>query len=176
MAVVSRILAALLGLVLVVAGVLVALEVAAAAFGQQPVALPYPDAATIGRNVPWGDPVTQGGLAVVTAIGLVLLVSQLIPRRDAYLPVSGDPAGTETVVHRSGFERSLARAATATDGVHDARVRAGRSGLRVRAVTRRRQTDGMEERVRNAVAGRLRDVPIAGSPGVAVEVRQEEAR
>ncbi|PRY50648.1 hypothetical protein LY71_103212 [Geodermatophilus tzadiensis] len=173
---VDRVLAVLLAVAGLLLGVLVVVEVVAAAVGRGPVALPYGAVAAWLRETPW-----SAGAAVAVAVGLLvlgllLLVAELTPRRRTDLVLTGtDPAVTTTLSTRS-LGHVLEAAATATPGVEraTARARARRARLSVRVALR--DADEVARVGREAQAhatAALEELRLRRTPRLRVRTRQE---
>lgn len=131
--VLTRLLAALMALVLVAVGGLLVVEVVSNAFdgGFAVLPLDLPDQL---RSAEWDDTVVMAVSVGAAAIGLLLLLAALWPRP----PLTVDAAVDGLRVERYALERSLGRLLDRVDGVSGARVRVGRRRVRARVDTTRR--------------------------------------
>ena len=77
---------------------------------------------------------------------------------------------------RRGLERTLARAARRADGVRDARAKAGRRAVTVRAGTALRSPGDLQSRVTGTVTDTLTALGLDGSLRPRVTIKQESAR
>ena len=171
----DRLLALVLGLAGLVFGVLVVAEVINAALGRPPLLLPYRQAATFLRDHSWSDGVIVTITALMLAAGLLLLISELKPRRRAHLVLQPQDPQTTTTLSTRSLARVLENAATQTAGVHraNATVRARRARLRLRVPTRD-AADIAAQAERN-VASALSDLQLRRSPRLVVRTIREKS-
>ena len=172
----DRLLTVLLAVAGLVLGVLVVVEVVAAALDRPAVVLPYGPVAGWLRDNPWSAVAVIAIAVGLLVLGLLLLLAELRPRRRTDLVLTGhDPAVTTTLSTRS-LGRVLETAATATPGVERARARARarRARLEVRVPVR----DPAEvarigrEAEANATAA-LEELQLRRTPRLRVRTRQE---
>ncbi len=171
----DRILALVLGLAGFAFGVLVVAEVINAALSRPPLLLPYRQAAAFLREHSWSAGVIVTIAALLLAVGLLLLIAELKPRRRVHLVLqSQDPQTTTTLSTRS-LARVLENAATQTAGVHRAAatVRARRARLRLQVPTRD-AADIAAQAERN-VASALSDLQLRRSPRLVVRTIRERS-
>jgi hypothetical protein len=167
-AIVNRIVSAVVALALLVGGVLVAVEIVVAAFGRDPWVVPHDrwHRATLTHS--WDGPATRWVCIGLILAGLLLLGLQAARRRATALPLGAGP--TRADIGRRSLERSLARAAARVDGVARARARVRPGRAEVVAVTNRRRADELRPRLAEAVEQRLRSLALAQAPEVRVRV------
>jgi hypothetical protein len=122
---VNRIATALVGLLLVGLGLLVALEVALIAAGRRPWPVPVDQWYASLRSTTLANRLVLVVAIAVAALGLIVLIAQLWPRRPDRL-LTGDPDGVRWWVSRRSVERRTAAAAQSLVGV--SRVRAAVRG------------------------------------------------
>ncbi|MEW6476040.1 MAG: DUF6286 domain-containing protein [Actinomycetota bacterium] len=170
MRIANRILAVAAALVLAAAGLLVAVEIAWAALGHQPLVIPYDDWYTSARDNRWDASGPRSLFLVLAAAGLVLLALQVIRARPRSIPL--DDRQTRAGISRRSLEQALARAVGAEDGIARARAKVGRRKARVVAATRRTQGD-LAPRVEEATRRRLQAFGLDGALKVAVEIDKE---
>lgn len=171
---VNRLLAGVVALGLVAAGLLTAVEVVAGAARGRPLVVPWDDWFDDARRHAWSTREARTVLLVALAAGLVLLVLQLVRRGPQSLPRSapaGNAAATVEVNTRS-LERALARLVTNIDGVDRASVRISHRTASVAVRTARRDPGGLEASAREVVADRLRTLGLARPTEVVVRVRR----
>ncbi|MEU7989043.1 DUF6286 domain-containing protein [Streptosporangium canum] len=138
-----------------VIGALVAVETISALLGRPVRWVPYDRMLGWASSTPWSDPWVMLGASVVTALGLLLVLLALVPGRPRFIPArTGDP-DLVIGVQRRGFTRSLAHAARQVQGVDHARVRLHGTTAQVTAGSHLRDTTGLAEAVRLAVADRI---------------------
>lgn len=164
-ATVNRLLSALLALVLILGGLLVATEIVLAQSGRRPWVIPHPTWAGWLRERTWDSDVIRLGLAGLALVGLLLLVLAVRrgrPRAVVLTSRAGGPAGVRTTASRRGLDRTLTAAARRVDGVSGARARVGRRSVSVVAETPSRAGD-TKQQVTDAVARRLAELGIIGT-------------
>lgn len=168
MRVANRVLAAVLGLALLVGGLVVAVEIVIAGFDRQPWVLPHDDWYRSARQRTWDSAPPRWIFIGLIAAGLALLLLQLARRRPAALPLT--PGAVPADVGRRSLERSLAREAARVDGISAAKTKIGKDKAHVVASSNRRQTDELEPAVTHAVDRRLAALGVARPPAVRVTV------
>ena len=176
MHVVNRVVATLLALGLFLGGLLAAAEIVLAALDRPSWLVPHEQWSS------WlADNTFQAGIARAVLIGMVvlgLLLLWLALRRgkpgSLQLPTRTD--GVRVTASRRGIERALATAARRADAVRDARVRAGRRAVRVRASTALRQPGELQQPVTAAVTERLYELGLTGVLRPRVTVSGEASR
>jgi len=167
----TRLVSAVLAIVLLVGGVAVAVEILVAAIGrEQPLWLPWDEWRRTGVETPWSDPVTRTVLIAVVAVGFLLLFLLFAPRRARAVPLAHRVAGAEADLDRGGLERWLEGRMARVDGVAAATVRVRRGAARVRASTPARETADVRERVRAAASAALGELDLASALPVRVAV------
>lgn len=171
MRVVNRIVSALVALALLVGGLLVALEIAAAGIGRsEPVVLPWDDWRTSALDTPWEDANLRLLFIVLAVVGLLLLAFQLVRRRPIAIPMQTDTPGAEADLDRHGLERWLTSKVERVAGVAGARVSVTNTSARVRAETPGRETGAVQQGVAAAANSALSELRLARSLPVKVSV------
>lgn len=162
---VNRAVAAAVALVLLLGGLLVAVEILVAVIGSEPWVIPHDRWYREGVDNAWSSSQARWLFLAAAAAGLALLLLQVARRRPDGLPLGGTPHRAE--IGRRSLERSLARTARRVDGVASATVSVSPGRASVQASTNRRLVKDLEPRVAEATAARLR---AAGMPDTAVVV------
>ncbi len=173
--VVNRALCAVLALVALAAGLVVAAEILAAGFERGPWLVPYDRWDRVGRTTPWSDADVRLAGVVILLAGLAILAVQLVPRRPAALALSPVRGGAPARLDRRGVERWLSEQAGHVAGVADAEVRVGRS-VSVRARSLDPDTSAVERRLREDTSGQLSALGLEQPRRVKVQVRPRTAR
>lgn len=170
MRVVNRLLALLIALALLAAGVVLIIEIIAEAAGADPVVFDWRETYRWAARTSW-ESVTVRTVGVLLAIGgLALLVLQLVPRRPDRLPVRGDD-GTDAAITRRGLAYSVSDAVNEVDGVNTARVQVRRRSVKVKARARPGLADGSaREAATDAARHRLDELNLSRPPRVTVNV------
>lgn len=110
--------------------------------------------------------------ALLAAVGLLLLMSAVVPGRSAHRPLMADDIAGMTVMSHRDLGRRVQRRLERTDGVHSARVRVSSHRVNAVVLTPLNDPDRVHRRVveaaRHAVAA-LRPDP---EPRIRVRVRR----
>lgn len=161
-----------------VGGALVAVQIASVRIGHP--ALPpaqLEHAVRLMRATRWSDPAALGASAGVALAGLILVLAAVLPGRGRTVALSGDDAGFIAGITRPGLRTALRAAVFTVPGITDARI-----GLRgrlrpravVRAATRFRNPDSLQDQVAEAARARLAGIDPVRTPKVVVRVRHAE--
>ncbi|SDH25569.1 hypothetical protein SAMN05421505_11335 [Sinosporangium album] len=163
--------AVLTAALLAVIGTLVAIAVISGALGSPARWIPYKGLLAWASATPWQDPALLVGAAIVTLLGIWLIVLALRPGRPGMVPLhTGDPESIMGMRRRS-FARSLAHAAEEVMGIDRAKVTIGDHRADVTAHTRLHDTGELAEEVRQAVTQRLESFDAIGGYAVRVNIR-----
>ncbi|MEV5896975.1 DUF6286 domain-containing protein [Nonomuraea fuscirosea] len=167
-----RVPAVVVALLLTLLGLLVAVETLSGLFGRPLRWIPYEGVLSWAASTLWSNPLMLLASAVVTLLGLALLITALVPGRPSMMPVrSGDPDVIIGLRPKS-VTRALAHAAEQVPGVHSARaVRHGHT-FEVRPTTYGRDTGEFGQEVRGAVLTRLAALDLVEPYRVTVHVKE----
>lgn len=163
----------LVAAVLAAAGILGTVQAASAALGRPLWNLPHRNFAGPLQDTHWDGTATLAVAAAVAFIGLVLVLTGLIPGRPRAIPLASGDDSVVTGAPRRSLRRSLARLAEDVDGIDRARAKARMRSVTVRATTRLRDTAGLRENVRTAVQDRLAPLDPLWPPRVKVRLRRK---
>lgn len=166
----NRILAAVAGLLFLVGGLLAAVEIAIAYVGGHHWLVPYDEWYRHARSNSWESGGPRGIFIALTALGVVLVVLQLVRRRPVTLPMRSDTHTTYEVRRRS-FERSLARRAEHVDGVTSARATVDRRSVRIHARSNRRLPGDVKAQLEHAISAGVQHLELEPQPRVRVGLR-----
>ncbi|GAA1665866.1 hypothetical protein GCM10009733_074410 [Nonomuraea maheshkhaliensis] len=171
-----RVPAVVVALLLTLLGLLVALETLSGLFGRPLRWIPYEGMRAWAASTLWSNPLVLLASAVVTLLGLALLITAVAPGRPSMVPVrSGDPDVIVGLRPKS-VTRALAHAAEQVPGVHSARaVRRGHT-FEVRPTTYGRDTGEFGQEVRGAVLTRLAALDLVEPYRVTVQVKERRRR
>lgn len=171
-----RVPAVVVALLLTLLGLLVAVETLSGLFGRPLRWIPYEGMRAWAASTLWSNPLVLLASAVVTLLGLALLITAVVPGRPSMVPVrSGDPDVIIGLRPKSAT-RALAHAAEQVPGVHSARaVRRGHT-FEVRPTTYGRDTGEFGQEVRGAVLTRLAALDLVEPYGVTVHVKERRRR
>ncbi|GAA3114707.1 DUF6286 domain-containing protein [Streptosporangium carneum] len=138
-----------------VAGALVAAEVISALLGRPLRWIPYDRLLSWASSTTWDDPSVTLGAALITLLGLLLVLLALVPGRPRLIPVRTDDPDLVIGMQPRGFIRALAHAAEQVPGVDHARVRLRGRTAEVTARSPLREPVGLAEAVQQAVTTRI---------------------
>jgi hypothetical protein len=172
----SRLIALAVALVLVVGGLLVAVEIVVAEVANGPWVIPYDEWYRNARTNGWSSTSTRQVALAMTAAGAVLLLVQLARRRPAVLEMEAKRRGQPTALSRRGVERSLERSVSKVDGVASAKVRISSKRARVTTTSHRRLPGDLEARVTAAAEQRLSALRLAQPLPLSVRLQTRSGR
>ena len=152
---VNRAVCAVLALVAIVAGLVVAAEILAAGVDRGPWLVPYDRWDRWARATSWSDGDIRLGSVAVLLVGAGILLVQFARRRPDALALTSGVGDVAARVDRRGAERWLAERAGEVDGVTAARARIGRKVATVQAGTLERDTVAVARRLEDVLQGRL---------------------
>jgi hypothetical protein len=140
---------------LTVLGAVVAAETVSALAGRPLRWVPLDRLLIWAASTPWNDPLFLLGTALVTLIGLALVVTALVPGKPRLIPVRTGDADLIIGMRRKSFARALAHAAEEVPGVHSARASVHGRTAAVTATTSGWDRERFGEAVRAMVLSRL---------------------
>ncbi len=171
---INRLLAILLSLAVVAGSVLLIVEVARWALGMTQWVLPYRDWWRAATDLLAGDDRLLTLAAFVAALGLLLLLFELVPRRPTDLATAPLADGVMTVTTRGGVRSAAVSAARSVSGVRSASASVRRRTVGVTAHTRARGVaPGLRRLVREAVEESLTGLELQSRPKVRVSVKED---
>lgn len=173
---VNRLLATVLAFGLIAASLLAVVEVGFAALGLAPWVVPYESWLATARSSAYGDRPVLSVAILLVAVGLILLVLQLLPRRPLRLPLLPKHDGVEPRIERKSLELAAARAAREVDGVEKASCRATSGRLVVNVVSGREEAVGLDGKIRAAVEERITALEPAQPLTVGVKLQSASRR
>jgi hypothetical protein len=172
--VLNRLLAGVVALGLLAAGLLTVVEVVAGASRGRPLVVPWDDWYDNARRHAWSSREARTLLLVLLAVGLVFLVLQLVRQGPQSVPRSAPDGASRATVefNTASLERALTRRVTGIDGAERASVSVSHRRVSIGVRTARRDPGGLEASVRQAVTARLRSLGLAEPTEVVVRVRR----
>ena len=174
MRILNRFVSALLALVLLVGGLLVALEIVSAAFGRDdPLVLPWDRWFQDATTTAWSDPDVRIASAALVAAGVLLLLLEVARRRPTAVPLASDDAAVSAELDRHGLEDWLGQRLRGVQGVSAAKARITRSGATVRAETTAPETGRLRDELRVEAARALDELQLAKPLPVKVNVQSK---
>jgi hypothetical protein len=171
----NRIIASVIGLLVLVGGLLAAVEIAIAYVGGSPWILPYDAWYRHARSDSWETSSVRGLLLVMALLGLALLILQLVRRRPAALTIRSDTNATYAVRRRS-VERALVRSAEGVDGIDTVRARVDRRTARVKARSNRRVPGDLKAALEHSVNDAVQRLELQDPPRIQVSLRLREGQ
>ena len=180
MTVVTRVLCAVVALVLFLGGLLGAVEIVLALLGQPAVLIPHGQWAAWLQEQTWESAVVRLTLVALVVVGLLLLVAALRRGRPRTLTLPArpgqTPSGVTVSASRRGAEAWLAAATRRTTGVRaaDVRLRRHRAKVTVRTANRNHGTLGPD--VTEVVQDRLSALGADSRIRPQVTISTKEAR
>jgi hypothetical protein len=166
----NRIIASVIGVLLLAGGVLTAVEIAIAYVGGSRWVLPYDAWYRHARSDSWQSSGVRGLLIAVALIGLAILILQLFRRPPSALTIRSDTDATYSVRRRS-VERSLVRGAEGLDGIDTARAKIDRRTVRVKARSNRRLAGDLRAALERSVNAGVEKLELVDPPRVEVSLR-----
>jgi len=153
--VVNRLLALIVGLVVIVLAVVVIIEVVAKLVGAGPVLVDWPEVYAWAQRTTWSDTAVIGVSLLLALVGLALVIGELWPSRVQRLAVDSPDPATDAAITRSGLARDVTAAVNDVGGVTPERVKVGRGRITIRAAAGKTATDPVA--LRDAVTSSVRD-------------------
>ena len=178
MAATRRVLSVILALVLLLGGLLVAVEIVLALLGRQPWLIPSGDWSSQVRDQTWEDTTVRAVLVGMVVVGLVLLIVGLSRGRPSALTLPARPDGPAQVTvtaSRRGLERTLEQAVREADGITGAKVVVSRHTATVYAASQSRSPGDLRAGVESAVTARLSELGLTDTLRPKVHVTSREA-
>ena len=167
----------LLALVLLLGGLLGAIEIVLALLERDPWLLP-PDWTDQFQET-WESTTIRAILVVAVLVGLGLLVLALKRGRPAAFTLASHPDGPAAVtvtVSRRGMEHALAQVARESDGVASAQATVSRRRATIDATSSTRAPQDLQAGIETAVADQLTDLGLADTLSTRVRVTSREKR
>ncbi len=172
----NRVLAALLSLALIVAGVLLIIEVIADRVNHRTAVVNWRPAYDWAKRTTWNAGSVRVTCAVLILLGLVLLIAELKPARVSRLaadPAQAGAAGIDTAYTRRGVAAAVRSAVTGVDGVRGASVKVKRRKVTVAATAAAQGTAAarsLRDPISEAALKRLTALKLRRAPSVSVRV------
>ena len=176
----NRVLAALLSLALIAAGVLLIIEVIADRVSHRPALVDWHPAYDWAKRTTWNAGSIRVACAALILLGLALLIAELKPARMPRLAAEpaaeaaqAGAAGIDTAYTRRGLAAAIRSAATGVDGVRGASVKVKRRKITVAATTAPRDkaaARSLRDPILAAARQRLTALKLRREPSVSVRV------
>lgn len=169
----NRPLAFILAAALIAASVVIIAEVIGFAVHRSPLLVHWSTWYHWARETRWDAFVVRVWSAILIAVGVLVLILELKPRRVTRLPLrSGDDA-TDAAVTRRGLAGTLRAAATGVEGISSATIKIRGRRARVTAASAargRRAATALTEPVTQALRSRLESLDLRRPPRLKVQV------
>lgn len=174
MAVFNRVLSTVLAIALVALGLLLAVEAVLALLDLGPWLLFDSPPARFVTDHPWASAPMRLTLVGLGLVGLVLLAAELRRRQPAVLDLGSTARNVRLSATRGSLKRLIETTAEAEEGVDGATAVVTRRGANVTVRTHLREAAGLQDRVRQAIDGRLEAVQLAKPLPTNVRIEQDE--
>ena len=158
----NRVLSALLALLLLVGGLLVAVEFVLAQLGRPALLIPWSAWASWLGGQTWDTTTVRLILAGLVVVGLVLLILALRPGKPRRLALPGTGRNLRMSIARRALQQNLADTASRASGVASASAKARRRTVTINATTANPNTTEVKEAATAAVNQRLNQLGLAG--------------
>ncbi len=173
MRVIERFLSLLLALAVVAGSVLLALEVGWAVAGKAPLLIKWRPAYTSGNTHAWDTAPVRGLAIALLAVGLLLLLATLKPRRAPRLKMTSTDPAIDAAITRRSLRATLLAGAKQVDGVSGAKAKVSKRKATVKAVSRLGSADtarGLTGELETTLRGRLDALQLAKTPKLRARV------
>lgn len=167
----DRVLSAILALVLLVGGVVAAVEIVVAGLGSDPWLVAHDRWMDSARTTTWSDAALRPVLAGLIVLGGALVAVALFRRRPEVLALATAGPGVVGALDRRTVERWLQGKVEAVEGVSGAGVRITHGSTSVEATSLGRDTGAVEPGVREVAARSLESLHLDRVPRLQVKVR-----
>ncbi|CAN5232357.1 hypothetical protein BH24ACT1_BH24ACT1_07210 [soil metagenome] len=171
MRIVDRVLSAVLALVLLAGGLVVAVEIVLAGLGRPAWLVPHDRWAASARTTPWSETDLRLVFAGMIAVGVLLLVVEGARRRPDALLLAGRGPRVVSELDRRGVERWLVERIEGVEGVVGAGVHVGAKSAVVEATSLARDTGTIDQGVRQVAVDALNSLGLDHPLRVRVKVR-----
>jgi glucose dehydrogenase len=157
----NRVLCALLALLLLVGGLLIAVEIVLAQLGRPPLLIPWSAWASWLDGQTWDTLTVRLILAGLVVVGLVLLILALRPGKPRTLALPATGSNLRMSIARRALQQNLADTAARASGVAGASAKAGRRRVTITATTANPNTTEVQHAAQAAVNQRLDQLGLA---------------
>jgi hypothetical protein len=137
--------------------------------GRRPL-ISYAAIADLAHTTPWNSLAVASIACLVMLIGIILLLSAILPGRATVIPLQATETDMDTGASRRSLRSTLRAAATAVDGVTAATLTLRGKTVTAAVRTHRTTPEGLAEAVRAAISHRLDQISPATRPAVRVRV------
>lgn len=171
MRLVNRLLAALLSLALIVAGILMVIEVVAQRLGRDWVVVDWPQLYDWTRRTPWQQGSVRVSCILLALAGVLLLAAELKRSKPSRLAVRSE--ATDAAYTRRGVASTIRSAVSQVDGINSASVSVSRRKVKVAATTAGLQpftAESLREPATAAAQQRLDALELQSPPALSVQV------
>jgi len=171
--VLERFLSLVLALAVIAGAVLLALEVGWAVAGKQPLLVQWRSAYTSGTTNSWDSTPARILAVALIAVGLLLLLAELKPRRVSRLAMVGSDPTIDAAITRRSLRASLLTGAKQVDGVSGAKAKVSTRKATVTAVSRLGSPEtarGLTGELEATLRGRLDALQLAKTPRLRARV------
>ncbi len=176
MRVFNRLLAFVVALAVFAASVIIIIEVIAARSNSGPLIIHWPSILGWGRRNTWKATSVELASAIIAAVGLLILIPQLIRRQPARLPIHSpglDAPDTDAALTRKGLTVTVQSAVESVEGITRSRVKITHRRIKVTAQSMAAQTEAAERLtplVTQAAQKQVEELGLAPAHGLRVAV------
>ena len=167
-----RLLSALLAVLLVVGGLLVAVEIVLGQLGRPALLVPWLAWAVWLGGQTWATSIVRLFLAALVVIGLVLLIVALRPGKPRRLALPATGSNLHMSIARRALQQTLRDAAVRAIRVAGASAKAGRRTVTISATTANPNTTEVHDAALAAVKQRLDQLGLAGRVQPRVRIKR----
>ena len=178
MRVFDRVVAVILGLVLLGLGALVTAEVIWSKGFERSghLVLPYESSSRYLHQHAWSSTPIRAISAAVAAVGLILLLLELKRRRPGLLTMTDSTAGVVTGISRRSLRRALTLVATSLPGISEAKTRLSRRRAGIRARSPLRDPGDLQQQLYRELSESLDSMQLTRPLGLRVRLSHREER
>ena len=169
----NRLLAALLSLFLIIAGVLLVIEVIADRIHHRPAIVHWHAFYNWAGRTEWQAGITRFLCIALVVVGLILLIAELKRPRVSRLRLMEEVPGIDTAWTRRGIGTAVTAAVRDVDGVRSVRTKVGRRRITVAATSGaadRAAAEALREPVTTAAQQRLDGLALRSVPSLSATV------
>lgn len=169
----SRLFAAMIGLVLLVVGLSVALEVLLQYLAKRPVLFPVNRWLSYAREHDWSSGVVKATAGIILAVGILMLLVTLRRRKPTSVP-GAQRRQLQVTFARRPLEAALGRLAERSGGVEGLTVRLRKRKVAVRGSSLATDLDGASRKLTESLSAGLGRLPLASAPTVDVKLKRAD--
>ncbi len=171
MIIVNRILAIILGLVLLIAGLITVINIVLGMTENKSWLFHWHSWYKYSQNHFWSKGPSLLAFFILLLLGLVLLILEIKHRKNPYINLKVDKTSVQMQLHRSSAEKYLANVIQNMDGIASAKVSLSEKKANVVATTHRRKYKDLSMPIRNTLKDHLEKIPLEKYPSININVK-----